>query len=482
MKRDSAQESNQAEWCPRITGAKMYIIMMRGGIMRKRCIIGLIILGLIGVSADIYGCSSVCLDKKGQVILGNNNDWITGDGMVVINKRHVVKRGFWYENRPEWTWTSKYGSITFNFEGREFPIRGVNEAGLAIVELMLSETRHPSSGGLPVLSGSQWFQYQLDNSATVEEVIASDTVVRIEATDWEGMASHYLICDSSGTVAGIEWLDGQLTVYTGDSLPIPAMVNSTYASCITNGDDPSGRFKPIAGLYAAYDTAQTEDGLGYVFSMLQAATMYSPPFQTRWSMAFDVHAMRYYWKTEANDLLRYVDLRDFDFSCGTDVEVLDINSADTGNVRASFVPYTTDFNRDMVTRVYSLYNQYSSYTGTIYTQDTIDAIIAFPESTFCDIGGIRRVSRASMAGGCRVYSDPKSSSIRIVLPEPASTRIAFSLFDTRGRTIASGVEHSAQPNKSWIIWGLPRVSRGLYYCKIITGKNRYIRPIIIQRK
>ncbi len=363
-----------------------YIANMGGRIIRKYGIIVLIIIALSGVFADIYGCSSVCLNKKGHLILGNNMDWISGDGMVVVNKRNIVKRGFWYENKPDWTWTSKYGSITFNTEGREFPIRGMNEAGLVVVEMMLSETKHPSPGGLPVLCGSQWIQYQLDTCATVEEVIASDKVVRIEPTDWEGMASHFLICDSNGTVAGIEWLEGKLTVYTGSTLPIPAMVNSTYESCITNGNDPSGRFKPIADLYAAYDTAKDSNGVSYIFSILQAAELFSPPFQTRWSMAYDVHARRLYWKTMSNSQLRYFDFKDFDFSCQTDVEVLDINGAGTGNVRAAFVPYTIDFNRDFVTRIYSLYNQYSDFIGKSYSQDTIDGIIAYPESTICDDG------------------------------------------------------------------------------------------------
>ena len=363
----------------------MHIAEMESGIMRKYGIVVLIIIGLFGVFTDTYGCSAVCLNKKGHLILGNNMDWISGDGMVVVNKRNVVKRGFWYENKPDWTWTSKYGSISFNTEGREFPIRGMNEAGLAITELMLSETKHPSSGGLPVLSGSQWIQYQLDMSATVEDVLASDKVVRIESTDWEGMASHFLVCDKSGTVVAIEWLDGKRTVYTDATLPIPALVNTAYESCLTNGDDRSGRFKPIADLYKAYDTAETSDGVSYVFSMLEAANVYSPPFQTRWSLAFDVNTLRISWKTFSNNKLRYVDFKDFDFSCQTDVEVLDVNGGDTGNVRTAFAPYTVAFNREQVTRIYALYNQHSDFIGKQYSQDTIDGIIAFPESTICDV-------------------------------------------------------------------------------------------------
>ena len=87
----------------------------------------------------------------------------------------------------------------------------------------------------------------------------------------------------------------------------------------------------------------------------------------------------------SNSQLRYVDLKDLDFSCQTDVEVLDINSGDTGNVRTEFVPYTIDFNRKFVTRIYALYNQYNDFIGKEYSQETIDGIIAYPDSTICNV-------------------------------------------------------------------------------------------------
>ena len=100
-------------------------------------------------------------------------------------------------------------------------------------------------------------------------------------------------------------------------------------------------------------------------------------------MAFDLRAMRLYWKTAGNSQLRYVDLKDFDFSCRTPVEVLDINSSGSGNMRTAFVPYTVALNRGLVTRTYALYNESSDYIGRQYSQETIDGIIAFPESTLC---------------------------------------------------------------------------------------------------
>jgi hypothetical protein len=201
---------------------------------------------------------------------------------------------------------------------------------------------------------------------------------------------------------------------------------------------------------------------------------------------YDVRAIRCYWKTILNSQVRYVDFTDFDFSCRTEVEVLDINSADTGNVRSAFVPYTTAFNRDMVTRTYTLYNQYSYLIGRQFSEDTINGIIAFPESTICADGPIGvmhapRASRTSETGLCRIYLDPKSTSVRIVLPEPVSNRIAVSLLDTRGRAIASGAEPTVKPGQNAVVVRLPAVAPGIYFCKITAGEEAFVQPIVIRR-
>jgi choloylglycine hydrolase len=451
--------------------------------MPGKCIACQMVVFLLFLCADTFGCSSVCLNKKGQLILGNNMDWISGDGLIVVNKRDVVKRGFWYENKPGWTWTSKYGSITLNTEGREFPIRGMNEKGLVIAEMMLTETQLPPSENLPVLSGSQWIQYQLDRCATIKEVIASQMIVRIESTDWSGMASHFLLCDSTGAVAGIEWLDGKMIVYSDSTFPVPAMVNSTYESCISSGDDPTGRFKAIADLYSAYDTAGTNDGVGYLFSMLDAARVInSLYFATKWSWAFDVHAKRFYWKTVVNEKIRYCDFNDFDFSCGTNAAVLDINSPDSGNVRHAFVPYTTAINRDLVTKMYATYNQYSAYLGKTYSDELIESIINFPDSTYCEnTSNTKGCVQNPIQSECHISYNLKSLNVNIELTEKDNKRINVSVHDIQGRIVASDVVSRETASANIFIWKCPIVfARGIYLLKIVTHKKEFVQRVNVR--
>jgi penicillin V acylase-like amidase (Ntn superfamily) len=78
-------------------------------------------------------CTSFCFETNDTILFGNNLDAYISDGLVVVNKRNVFKIAIWQSNPVNWT--SKYGSLTFNQWGREFPSRGINEAGLAVGEM-----------------------------------------------------------------------------------------------------------------------------------------------------------------------------------------------------------------------------------------------------------------------------------------------------------------------------------------------------------
>ena len=73
----------------------------------------------------------------------------------------------------------------------------------------------------------QWIQYQLDNCATVGEVIATDQKIRLEKTNVRARI-HYFVCDASGDCATIEFLDGAMQVHRGKTLPCRALANDTY--------------------------------------------------------------------------------------------------------------------------------------------------------------------------------------------------------------------------------------------------------------
>lgn len=77
------------------------------------------------------------------------------------------------------TWTSKYGSVSFNMYGVGLPRGGMNEKGLIIEALVLLNGKFPSPDDRPSINPNQWVQYQLDNFATTEEVISHVEDIRI---------------------------------------------------------------------------------------------------------------------------------------------------------------------------------------------------------------------------------------------------------------------------------------------------------------
>jgi len=173
-------------------------------------------------------CTTLCLRTGGRIVFGKNYDWTVEDGLLLVNKRGVTRRSDQPSAAAAARWVSKFGSVTFNQYGRDFPSGGMNEAGL-VVELMWAEgSQYPRPDARPAVDCLEWIQYQLDTARTVAEVIASDARVRI-ASD---IPLHYLIADRQGSVAAIEFIHGKLVAHTGESLPLPVLANDLYADSL----------------------------------------------------------------------------------------------------------------------------------------------------------------------------------------------------------------------------------------------------------
>ncbi|MBN2576504.1 MAG: FAD-dependent oxidoreductase [Deltaproteobacteria bacterium] len=369
--------------------------------MKRTLAIGLSLLCLCATAEVAHACSTVFFEKNGETLIGHNMDWFADRLALVVNKRQVKKHGFVFPNDPEFTWTSKYGSISLVMEGREITGRGMNEAGLVIVEMALEGTQQSTDSDVPRLSVGQWAQYQLDTSATIEDVIASDKVVRQSPEEeWQ---SHFLLWDKTGAVALMEWLEGEMVVIKGDDISVPVFVNYRYDLCTAMGDDPTGRFKKMSDRYLAYDPAKDSDGFAFVTAVMQEGVdMFAPPVRTLWQFIFDPRAQRMSFTSFDNENLRFLDLEDFDFSCATQVEVFDMSSGDAGNVRSAFVPYTSKFNDELVDYIFGMYRS----VGIPTSDDLIEKIKAFPESTPCmeGTGGSGGSSGSAGAGGSRTSS------------------------------------------------------------------------------
>lgn len=178
-------------------------------------------------------CTSFCLDNGDRCLFGTNQDNQIDAGLLFVNKRNVLKTGWDSSTSGDYArWMSKYGSVTFVHAGHQLAWAGMNEAGLMISTMELGQTENPNPDERPPLASSFWVQYQLDNHSSVEEVLASDSQVRIADT-----VDHYLVSDRSGNCAVIEFLEGKMVYHSGESLPVKALTNSGYQDSVSAWED-----------------------------------------------------------------------------------------------------------------------------------------------------------------------------------------------------------------------------------------------------
>lgn len=295
-------------------------------------------------------CTNFCLDTSNGPIFGCNLDLlIPGDGLIFINQRGIAKKGLNTTGEIA-RWVSKYGSVTFNLAGREFAFGGMNEAGLVIGNMELLDSKFPEPDERAPLSIGTWAQYVLDNCSNVREAIEVDKYVRIEDS---APPSHFLIADAKGNCAAIEWLDGKFVCHTGETLPVKAMSNSIYdqALSIYKRGGPrwwesdrgltSERFAKAAKRNAAHKTSGESNKIKYAFETL--THIVAVP-HTKWNIVYNIPERQVFFRSAASPTLKYLTLSAFNLSCTAPLLMLDVNTADEGNVEKSFKPYDRSAN------------------------------------------------------------------------------------------------------------------------------------------
>ncbi len=329
-----------------------------------------------------FACTTFCLVGKGEVLFGRNYDWDIGDGVIFVNKRGVEKISTEESPKPA-KWVSKYGSVTFNQYGRENPTGGMNEAGLVVEQMWLEETQYAKDPSLPTIGTQEWMQYLLDTAATTAAAIKNAERVRIVTE----VPVHYLVSDKSGSTAAIEFVNGKMVVHNGESLPVATLTNDTYENSIrvkssaaiekATSSSSLDRFVRAAQRTEAF-SKQPKDGqeaVNYAFEALSNAAQRPG---TVWTIVYDIKRGWIYFRTAASPQIKSIDMKAFDYSCGTQVKMFDMNAQDSGDVTARFSPYTRKANRDLIER---------SFNGTPFLKD-IPAMVrneaaAYPERFKC---------------------------------------------------------------------------------------------------
>jgi choloylglycine hydrolase len=292
------------------------------------------------------------------MVFGRNYDWITGNGMICSNQKGLFKTSAATKDGSPVSWTSLYGSITFNQYGKEFPTGGMNEKGLVVELMWLDATKYPTADNRAALGTLQWIQYQLDNCSTVDELVATDSMIRIASVGTVPL--HYLVADATGKAATIEFLNGKMVVHCGNDLPFPVLTNSAYETSLRQSgvtshsissnsfqDNSIERFAKACNLVKEFQADNNQPIVDYSFSILNEVAQGS---HTKWSIVYDISNKKIHFKTNGFSEIKYVSFSGFDFTCKTTSKYLDMNQHVTGDINPLFKSFTPEMNRKMVER------------------------------------------------------------------------------------------------------------------------------------
>ena len=287
-------------------------------------------------------CTTFCLKFKDQLIFGKNYDWNVDVGLIFINKQSIKKTSFKDDNGKQVSWVSKYGSITFNQYGREFPSGGINEAGLVIELMWLDDTEYPLDDR-PAIDCLQWIQYQLDQSKNLADIITHNKKIRINSSG----KIHFLVTDALGNSHAVEFLNGEIITNK-----TTALANSTFKKSnhyakqqITNPYSKSSLDR-FATAQKMVDTYSNQDLIPYGFQILDQVAQGR---STKWSIVYDVKNKNIHFRTQRFRSIKSIQLADFDFNPESTVLMYDMNQDHKANIHKQFIPYQFELDKKIIT-------------------------------------------------------------------------------------------------------------------------------------
>lgn len=312
-------------------------------------------------------------DNGVAAISARNMDWLDNNmnSNLWVFPRGMQRVGLITAGENSLNWTSKYGSVVagaYDIATAD----GLNEKGLAMHELWLAGSDFGQRDlAIPGISMSLWGQFFLDSFATVAEAVEyvqanPMQVIPIVVSEYKLTTMlHMMLEDSSGDVAVLEYLGGQLKIHHGREYKV--MTNEpTYDEQLANlkryqgfGGDlptpgtthPADRF--VRTEFYLNQLQKPKNTLMAIASLLSVLRNAAQPFgavdpaepntaATIWRTVIDHTNMMYYFESMTSPYLIGVDLKKLNFDEGSPVLKLDLQNREdnplAGDVTGEFKP------------------------------------------------------------------------------------------------------------------------------------------------
>lgn len=298
-----------------------------------------------------YPCSSFVLKNGKTILLGKNFDWTFDQGYIIKNIKNTTKIAYYTHNGAPARWTSKYGSITFNQNGKEMPYGGMNEKGLVVEMLWLEDTRYNISEERTYLNELEWIQYQLDNFQTVDEVVAHNEQLKIYPIKGK---IHYILVDTSGKSVIIEYLDGKARIFEKEANTCQAITNKSVLYSEKYIENIKGIKKTNSSTAYRYHILenqikklQTASDFSEVtaFQMLKNVTIPKGNFKTVWSIVYNIENKTIYFYSHSHKKIKQINLNILDFE--HDLSYFNINQDTKITLDIELKPFSEQANFEM---------------------------------------------------------------------------------------------------------------------------------------
>lgn len=314
------------------------------------------------------GCSVSFLEAGGQALAARNMDWPEPDGRVIKNVRGIEKTAMMPpEGAIPYTWTSAYGSITFDMLAQvpgigiiNAPGCGLNEKGFYAAALFVDPPEYPGPGGKPAVRCGEVVRVLLDTCASVPEALEKFNDFGVTELSISGVnfRLHWFLADRNGNCAIVEFPPenhGVISVHTppqygtmtnsyydpsyaglalyegfGGSLPIPPE-DAVRTSMVRFVRNTWFSLEAMAG-----ETVEKDDGFFVMDKVKQTEGTTGSQSRTDWTIVYDLKKPDLAWTAIKNNSRRTIDLRRLDFNFSPEVYSMDIQSPGAGDVTTAF--------------------------------------------------------------------------------------------------------------------------------------------------
>ena len=264
-------------------------------------------------------------------------------GYLIKNIRGQQKYAYGFRGNNVAGWTSKFGSITFNQNGKEFPYGGINEKGLVVEQLWLGNTEYQENNN-KTISELEWIQYQLDNYENVDEVIKNINSLTIKPI----ARIHYFLADKNGVSAVIDFVNGDVKIDRKQD-KFQVITNETSEDSKKYYDfnkdiNPNSRSHFDRYCILRNNLNVENLSISESFKKLNLVKEDEPNYKSYWSIVYDINKLEFYFKSVDNSEIKKVSLKDFSFHSNSNTEFSLINSN-----KVNFQPYSSNDNLRLLT-------------------------------------------------------------------------------------------------------------------------------------